>query len=189
MIEFITALPIWQIIRFLGVASYILLTMGICLGIISSFPAFKGKSKARLYKMHTFSTISGTGIGLLHGMITVIDPYSAFNWSEIVIPFTAVIAPFLNGIGTLSGYGLLLIIFTSDIRNKLKKRIWLLIHMLSYPIFIMTFIHGYFLGTDSELAGIRWIYFLSIALVILLTVARLTMTPASGKTYNPIVRS
>jgi sulfoxide reductase heme-binding subunit YedZ len=189
MIEFIASLPIWQIIRSLGIVSYILLAIGICLGITYSFPAFKGKSKVRLHKMHTFSTIAGTGIGLLHGMITVIDQYTAFNWSEVLIPFTAVHAPFLNGLGTLCGYGMLLIIFTSDIRNKLKKKVWLLIHMLSYPIFIMAFIHGYFLGTDSSLPGIKWIYFLSIILVISLTIMRAALVQTPSRFKDPKLKS
>jgi methionine sulfoxide reductase heme-binding subunit len=189
MIEFITSLPIWQFIRTLGIVSYIFLAIGICLGITYSFPAFKGKSKARLHKMHTFFTIAGTGIGLLHGMITVIDQYTAFNWSEVLIPFTAVHAPFLNGLGTICGYGMLLIIFTSDIRNKLKKKIWLLIHMLSYPIFIMAFIHGYFLGTDSALPGIKWIYFLSIATVFSLTIIRAVLVPTLSRFKDPKLKS
>jgi sulfoxide reductase heme-binding subunit YedZ len=188
MIEFITALPVWQIIRSLGII-YLLLAVGICLGITYSFRAIKGKSKARLHKMHTFFTIAGTGIGLLHGMITVIDQYTAFNWSEVLIPFTAVHAPFLNGLGTLCGYGMLLIIFTSDIRYKLKRKVWLLIHMLSYPIFIMAFIHGYFIGTDSELPGVKWVYFLSITLVISLTTARFMMTPAPKKRDDPNLKA
>ncbi|WP_193571437.1 ferric reductase [Paenibacillus psychroresistens] len=189
MIELITTLPIWQIIRSSGIASYILLAVGICLGILYSFPFFKGKNKVRLHKMHTFSTISGTGIGMLHGMITVIDQYTAFNWSEVLIPFTAVRAPVLNGLGTLSVYGMLLLIFTSDIRHKLQKKVWLLIHMLSYPIFIMAFIHGYFLGTDSNLSGIRWVYFGSITLVISLTALRAALVPTSSRFKSSKLKS
>jgi sulfoxide reductase heme-binding subunit YedZ len=172
MIEFITTLPIWQMIRSLGIVSYILLTAGICLGIGYSFPIWSGKTKAKLFKVHTFSTIAGTGVGLLHGIITVIDQYTPYKWSDILIPFSDPHAPFLNGLGTLSGYGMLLVIFTSDIRSKLKKRIWFVIHLLSYPIFVMAFIHGYFLGTDSSVPGIKWLYFLSIVLVISLTALR-----------------
>jgi sulfoxide reductase heme-binding subunit YedZ len=189
MIQFITALPIWQIIRSLGIASYILLTLGICLGMAYGLPIWSGKQKGIIYKIHNMATISGTGIGLLHGMITVIDQYTAYNSNEVLVPFTAVHAPFLTGLGTLSGYGMLLIIFTTDIRHKLKRKVWLLIHISAYPIFIMAFIHGYFQGTDSSTLGIRWVYFISIALVLSLTAARLTIAPAPTKKYNPIVPS
>jgi predicted ferric reductase len=187
MIDFIASMPIWQIIRSLGIVSYIFLTAGICFGMAYNFPIWR-KRKAALYKLHTFSTITGTGLGLLHGAITVIDQYTPFTWSEVLFPFTASYAPFLTGIGTLSGYGLLFIILTSDLRNKIKKKIWLAIHMTSYPVFIMAFIHGYFLGTDSNIIGIRLIYFMSIALVISLTAIRMTM-PASKRNNNTNLKS
>src|SRR5665647_3698104 len=181
MIEFITALPIWQIIRWLGMVSYILLTLGICLGMAYGLPVWTGKQKGNLYKLHNFATIAGTGIGLLHGMITVIDQYTPYNWSEVLIPFTALHAPFLTGLGTLVTYGMLLIIFTTDIRHKLKRKVWLLIHISAYPIFIMAFVHGFFQGTDSGSIGIRWIYFISIALVISMTAIRMTISPIPRK--------
>jgi methionine sulfoxide reductase heme-binding subunit len=171
-IEFIINLPLWQIIRSFGIVSYLMIAAGICIGILYSFPNLPKKYKASFYKLHTFFTNGGTVIGLLHGVITVIDTYMPFSWSEILIPFTAKNSPFLNGLGTLSAYGLLILIFTSDIRNKLKKKVWFTIHLSSYPIFIMAFIHGFFLGTDTELTGIRWMYFLSIVAVIALTGAR-----------------
>jgi sulfoxide reductase heme-binding subunit YedZ len=186
MIEFIANLPIWQMIRYLGIASYILLAIGICLGISYSLPRWNGKSKAKLHKWHTGSTIAGTGLGLLHGFITVIDQYTPFNWTEVLIPFTAVQAPFLNGIGTLSGYGMLIVILSSDLRNKIKRKAWIMIHLLSYPIFIMAFIHGYFLGTDTGIAGIRWIYFLTIASVVVLTAIRFVIVPSPRKKLTPL---
>jgi len=174
MMEWIVGLPLWQMIRYLGIASYVLLAAGICLGIAYSFPVWKGVRKAQLYKLHTFCTIGGTALGLLHGVITVIDTYLPYSWTEVLVPFAAKQHPVLNGLGTLAGYGMLLVILTSDLRNKIGKRVWKLVHFLSYPIFVIAFVHGYFLGTDTALTGIRWMYLLSFAAVVLLTVLRVT---------------
>jgi DMSO/TMAO reductase YedYZ heme-binding membrane subunit len=159
-------------IRSLGIVSYVMLAVGICLGILYSFPFWNGKQKGTLYKVHTLFTNVGTLFGLLHGVITVIDQYMPYSWSEVLIPFAAKQHPVLNGLGTLAGYGLLLLIFTSDIRNKLKRPLWHAIHLLSYPIFIAAFIHGCFLGTDTQQPGIKLMYFVSIAAIVALTVAR-----------------
>jgi methionine sulfoxide reductase heme-binding subunit len=172
-----THLPTWPIIRILGLVAYTLLAAGICLGIAYSLPLKMGKRKALLYKMHTFCTISGTALGLLHGAFTVIDTYMPFSWRELLVPFTAEHAPILNGIGTLAGYAMLIVIFTSDIRNKLKKRVWHLIHLLSYPIFVMTSIHGYFLGTDTKELGIRWLYLIAVLAVLAMTAVRMLIQP------------
>ncbi|OXM86340.1 ferric reductase [Paenibacillus rigui] len=176
MITWITQLPLWQIIRVLGLISFVLLTAGIGLGISYGFPFWNGQVKAKLYKIHTLSTNTGMALGLLHGMITVIDTYTPFSWSGVFIPFTAARSPVLNGLGTLSVYGMLLVIFTSDIRNKIKKKLWFLIHLLSYPIFVMTFIHGYFLGTDTQYTGIRWLYLVSALVVVGLSLVRFMIT-------------
>ncbi|MFH5187538.1 ferric reductase [Paenibacillus sp. TAB 01] len=184
MIAFIAALPLWQVIRAAGLVSFVLLTLGIGLGISHSFPFWGGKLKGRLYKTHVYSTNSGVALGLFHGMVTVIDTYAPFSWSDVFIPFTALRSPMLNGLGTLADYGMLLVIFTSDLRSKLKKKLWFLIHLLSYPIFMMAFIHGYFLGTDTQYAGIRWLYLLSALLVIGLTFIRLII-PSRRRENRP----
>ncbi|MEB3100063.1 ferric reductase [Ferviditalea candida] len=177
MAEWITSLPLWGIIRVLGLISYLSLTLGVCLGIVYSFPIWKGKVKASMYKTHTFFTIAGTALGLLHGVFTVVDTYMPFSWREVLVPFAASHSPFLNGLGTLAGYGMLLLIFTSDIRNKLGKIVWRSIHLLSYPIWLMAFIHGYFLGTDSSLHDIGLMYFYSLVAIVLLTFIRFALPP------------
>ncbi|MCS7461585.1 ferric reductase-like transmembrane domain-containing protein [Paenibacillus doosanensis] len=184
MAEWIAAWPSWQIIRTLGVIAYMLLAAGICLGIAYSFPIWSGKRKAALYKLHMYVTSTAMILGLLHGSITVIDAYAPFQWREVLVPFTARSSPMLTGIGSLSEYGLLLVIFTSDFRHKLKKKLWRWIHLLSYPIFVMSFVHGYFLGTDTASTGIRWMYLLTIMAVIAVTLTRFLAFPKQGESMS-----
>ncbi|MFC0215123.1 ferric reductase-like transmembrane domain-containing protein [Paenibacillus chartarius] len=172
MLDWLANAPTWYIIRYLGIISYMLLTAGLCLGIVYGFPHWNGKTKASLYKLHTWLTNGGTAIGLLHGVAPVIDTYMPFDWSGVLIPFTAAHRPVLTGLGTLAGYGLLILIFTSDIKTRLGKKLWLAIHLSAYPVFAMAFIHGFFLGTDSASPGIRIMYVTSIAAVLALTAAR-----------------
>ncbi|AZN39729.1 ferric reductase-like transmembrane domain-containing protein [Paenibacillus albus] len=172
MNSFFVNLPTWPIIRTLGVASYVMIALGICLGILYSFPQWSRESKADIYKLHSFLTISGTAVGLLHGVFTVIDTYMPFSWMELLVPFAAQNHPVLNGLGILAAYGMLIVILTTDLRNKLKKKLWFLIHLSSYPIFVMAFLHGYLLGTDTQLPAIRLVYIVSAVAVLLLTIAR-----------------
>jgi len=185
MMDWIVELPLWQMIRYVGIASYVLLTAGICLGIAYSFPVWKGVRKVRLYKLHTFCTVGGTALGLLHGAIPVIDTYLPYSWTEVLVPFAAKRHPVLNGLGTLAGYGMLLVILTSDLRNRIGKPLWKLVHFLSYPIFVIAFVHGYFLGTDTALTGIRRMYLLSFAAVLLLTALRFATASRPGLTGTP----
>lgn len=172
MVEWVMGLPLWQMIRSFGVLSYVLLTIGIVLGIAHSMPTWNGKTKALLYKLHRYGTNGGVLLGLLHGVITVIDQYAPFSWKEVLIPFAAKQAPVLNGLGTLAGYGMLIVLLTTDLRGIISKKIWRMFHLLSYPIFVMAFIHGFFLGTDTDLPGIKLMYTVSILAVLSATVIR-----------------
>ena len=184
MVNFILSLPTWMMIRVIGIASFLLLTAGISLGISYSFPFWGRKTKKNLYRIHSYAAIAGTAPGLLHGVITIIDTYAAYTWSDPFIPFSAQVSPALSGFGTLSSYGLLAVILTTDLRNKLKRRVWLMIHMLSYPIYIMALIHSFFLGTDSSLPLVRFMYLSSIVLILGLTAARFAIS--SEKKQIPV---
>lgn len=173
MIEFIVNLPMWHIMRSLGIVSYILITVGIALGISYSYPVWGGAGKARIYKLHKLATNTGAFLGLMHGAVIVIDTYAPFSWKEILVPFAAPKHPGLNGIGTLAGYGMLLLVFTSDIRHKMNKYVWRAVHLLAYPIFGMALVHGLALGTDTAHAAVRWMYVLSATLVVGMTAARM----------------
>ncbi len=179
MIDFFLQLPTWQIIRVAGISAFTLLTLGMALGISYSF--WGRSAKRGVYRTHSFFTIAGTAIGLLHGATTVIDTYSPYAWRELLIPFSAAHAPILSGLGTLCGYGMLIVILTTDLRNKLKKPLWLAIHMLSYPIYVIAFVHGFFLGTDSGLPAIRLLYAFSALLILALTAIRATKRAAGTK--------
>lgn len=172
MFSYILQLPLWQIIRYTGVVAYLLLTLGMCLGIVYTFPNWRGKIKANIYKWHTVGTISGTAIGLLHGMTTVIDTYMPFSWKEVLVPFAAQQHPVGYGLGTIAAYGALFVILTTDLRNKIGKKIWLTLHMFSYPVFVLSLLHGLFTGSDSARPGIQLLYGLSVFLVLCLTILR-----------------
>ncbi|CAM3044350.1 ferric reductase [Paenibacillus sediminis] len=172
MTEILLHLPTWIIIRGLGLMSYCLLFLGIVLGILYGMPFIKGKSKGSMYKWHMRMTWSGFIAGMLHGLILIIDLYSPFHWKEIMIPFAAHHHPILSGLGTLSLYGMLIVLFTTDLRGIISRKIWLVIHLLSYPIFVMTIIHGIFLGSDTRLGVVKMIYLGTGSAVILITLAR-----------------
>ncbi|MBB3110710.1 DMSO/TMAO reductase YedYZ heme-binding membrane subunit [Paenibacillus phyllosphaerae] len=186
MIAAILELPLWQAMRTMGMISFLAITAGVCLGIIYSMPVWSGAVKKKLYKIHSTLTIGGAAIGMLHGMISVIDTYTPFTWSEVLIPFTADYHPVLSGLGTLSGYLLLIVILTTDLRGKLGRKLWMTLHLLAYPAFIMSLVHGFFLGTDSSNPYIQWIYAVALSAVLLTTLVRATIRSlAAGKNEPP----
>ncbi|SDN21709.1 Ferric reductase like transmembrane component [Paenibacillus sp. yr247] len=177
MIQFLVDLPSWTLIRLFGILSYLSLFVGMALGITYSFPTWKGQMKAQLLRWHTTANQLGTCLALLHTVLLVIDTFMPFEWKEILIPFTAKQSAGLNGIGTIALYGLLLLIFTTDIRHKLKRKLWFALHLLSYPIFILSLVHGLYIGTDSSNLFIKAMYVSTGILLVGLTAVRFVFRP------------
>lgn len=184
MVEIITVLPIWQSIRFLGIAAYILLFFGVSLGILYSFPGWKGKVKAKLYKLHSYATITGTFCAILHAMLLIVDTYMPFSWKEILLPFAAQNDPLWNGLGSLALYGTLVIILTTDLRAKLNQTLWRLIHIGSYPTLVMAMIHGIEMGTDSHTPLMYLLYVSTFGILLLLVVIRMFVGRKKTDAYS-----
>ncbi|KRF03574.1 hypothetical protein ASG89_02050 [Paenibacillus sp. Soil766] len=176
MIHLLIDLPTWILIRTFGILSYLTLFVGMAIGITYSFPQFKGHKKGQLLRWHTYTNLTGTGFALLHTVLLIIDTFMPFDWAELLIPFSAKNNPVLNGMGTIAMYGLLLVLFTTDIRNKLKRKVWLALHMLSYPIFALSLLHGIFLGTDSKQGWAATMYIATAIILVGLMLVRFQLS-------------
>ncbi|OMF08710.1 hypothetical protein BK131_25540 [Paenibacillus amylolyticus] len=165
-------LPTWNIIRISGIAAYVLLFAGVFLGIAQGMPMAKGKPKAGMFKWHTRTTWLAFGLGLVHALTLYIDHYSPFTWGELLIPFTASVHPIGSGLGTLAFYGLVIVLLSSDLRNKLGRKWWFMFHILSYPVFIGLLVHGMVTGTDSGNIIMRMMYVFTGLSILGITVLR-----------------
>lgn len=172
MTAWVLGLPTWEMIRFCGLLSYFMLFVGVSLGILYSMPGWSPKTKGRLYKLHSAATIASMFIGIFHAMLLVVDTYMPFSWSELLLPFTASHAPLLNGLGTVAAYGLIVIILTTDLRNKLSRKVWRAVHIGAYPAFVMALIHGMGGGTDTKEGWIFLLYVCTFTVVTILLIVR-----------------
>ncbi|UKS24352.1 ferric reductase-like transmembrane domain-containing protein [Paenibacillus sp. HWE-109] len=187
MIQWLVDLPTWSLIRVFGILSYLSLFVGMAIGISYSLPYWKGPKKAQLLRWHTYANYTGTLLALAHTILLVIDAFMPFEWKEILIPFTAKQSTGLNGMGTIAVYGLLLLILTTDLRNKLRRKLWLAFHMLSYPIFLLALLHGLFIGTDSANVWIKTMYVSTFLLLVGLTAARVFIGARKRQVVKPKV--
>ncbi|WP_127529634.1 ferric reductase-like transmembrane domain-containing protein [Paenibacillus kobensis] len=166
MIEWIVNWPTWDMTRVFGIAAYGMIWAGLILGALYRYPVFKGKRKANLFKWHTFLTNGGAVIALAHASVLLIDAYYPYSWRDILVPFAAAKQPVWNGLGTIAMYGVLVLLLTSDFRHKMRKPVWLAIHLTAYPVFVAAAAHGYWDGTDSGNPAMQALYALSLLSVI-----------------------
>ena len=64
------------------------------------------------------------------------------------VPFVSGYRPFAVGLGTLAVDLFLLVVVTSLLRNHLPLRLWKAVHLTSYLLWPLAFVHGITAGTD-----------------------------------------
>lgn len=150
LLSFTSWLSTWGVIKAAGLTSYALIVVSIVLGAFSYGSTVPAKIRGILLPAHQYAGWLGFLFGLLHGLVLTINEYQPFSLSEILIPFTADHHPVANGLGTIALYIIAAILISSDIMKKLGKKIWRSIHLLSYPLFLLSLIHGIVVGSDSK---------------------------------------
>ncbi|SFG28905.1 hypothetical protein [Sporolactobacillus nakayamae] len=175
--------PTWLTVRVLGITAYVLLFFGICLGITAGMPIWKGRKPARdlLLSIHFFFNTTGVFVAMLHPLLLVIDPYVPFSWMQLLIPFTAPREPFLYGLGTLTLYGLLFVLLTTDLKKKMPVKLWKSFHLISYILFLLALTHGIMGGTDSSNIIIFSMYVVTFVSVLALMIVQIQMVSALKK--------
>jgi DMSO/TMAO reductase YedYZ heme-binding membrane subunit len=170
---------IWIIIRVAGLAGYFLLTLSLLAGIYRHIPRKKGNILA-------FHQIIGQ-VALLyigiHACLLLYDTYQPYTLKSILIPFTSPNEPILTGIGTIATFLLVIVIFTSDFMKEFGRSLWKKTHYLVFPLWILSAIHGLFLGTDSQTIWAEVLY-LSTALMVVLSTLYLVVLMNKKKPAN-----
>jgi DMSO/TMAO reductase YedYZ heme-binding membrane subunit len=115
---------------------------------------------------------------MLHPLLLVIDPYVPFSWIQLLIPFIAPREPFLYGLGTLTLYGFLFVLLTTDLKKKMPRKIWHSFHLIAYLLFLLALTHGIMGGTDSGNLFIFAMYVFTFISVLALMIVQIQMVSA-----------
>jgi predicted ferric reductase len=175
--------PTWLIVRVLGISAYLLLFCGICLGIMAGMPIWGGKKNGRdlLLRIHFYFNTIGVFVAMLHPLLLVVDPYVPFSWMQLLIPFTAPREPFLYGLGTLTMYGLLFVLITTDLKKKMPVKLWKSFHLIAYVLYLLALTHGIMGGTDSSNIIIFSMYVITFVSMLALMIIQIQMVSALKK--------
>ena len=144
-----TANPAWFISRASGVTSMVLLTLSVCLGVVTSigwksllWPRFLTSTLHRNLSVFVMVFLP------LHIITAIVDPYAGIKWRDAVIPFMGSYRPLWLGLGTVAFLLVVSLVITSLMRTRIGPDRWRIIHWLSYAAWFTAFIHG--LGTASD---------------------------------------
>jgi DMSO/TMAO reductase YedYZ heme-binding membrane subunit len=164
----------WYVARAAGLVSWTLLTLSLTWGFLLSSRVLGRRPRPRwLLDLHRF--LGGLAVVFvgIHLVALFADTFVPFSPVQLLVPFTSDYRPLPVAWGIVGFYLLVAVELTSLGMRRLPKRTWHLIHLLSYPLFVVATIHLLTAGTDSENPFVRWLAILAAVEVTVFTTVRL----------------
>jgi methionine sulfoxide reductase heme-binding subunit len=164
-------LQTWYLSRAAGLIAYVLLFLSVAVGLLQSSGFLKGTtSPLANIDIHGFLSVTALYATIFHAVVLVWDQYIPFRWSDILLPFAGAFKPALVGLGSVAFYLALLVTLSTYLRAKLSAKAWRSLHWSSLIAFAFALIHGLFLGTDTNLPAVGFLYrFTGIGVAVLIS--------------------
>ncbi|MEP7331979.1 MAG: ferric reductase-like transmembrane domain-containing protein [Terracoccus sp.] len=142
---------LWYFSRATGVASLVLMTTVLVLGMVTSGRRRPhGESATVVLALHRWLSL-GTVVFLIGHIATAIaETYVSIDLISAVVPFTAGYEKAWVGLGTIGVDILVAVMVTSLLRHRLPERTWKWVHLTAYALWPTAVAHGFMLGTTNE---------------------------------------
>ncbi|MBM4420457.1 MAG: hypothetical protein FJ034_02495 [Chloroflexi bacterium] len=159
----------WIAARATGLASYFALCLAVLSGIAlrTSLLDVLATNRA-LRALHDFMSLIWLPLGAAHVVALLLDKTARIGIDDLFVPFQTEYGQLAIGLGTISLDLVVLIGLTSLLRDRMNLKVWRWIHRLSYPMFVVTFLHAVWSGTDFAapiVSSISWAIAGGIALL------------------------
>lgn len=141
----------WYVARASGLVAWGLLAAAVVWGLLMTSKVLRGRVKnAWLLDLHRWLAglaLTFTGV---HVLAIMADTYVHFGLASVLVPLAAHWHPVAVAWGVVSLYLLAAVEVTSLVRRHLTHRLWRRVHMLSFPLFVSSTVHGLSAGTDAR---------------------------------------
>jgi methionine sulfoxide reductase heme-binding subunit len=146
---------LWYVGRGTGLASLLLLTVVVALGIATrSGRAIFGLPRFAVAAVHRSASLTAVVFLLTHVGTLYFDPYAQLRLVDFVVPFTGSYRPFWLGLGTVGLDLIAALVVTSLLRHRIGLRTWRAVHWLAYLSWPVALSHALGNGTDN---GTWWL--------------------------------
>ena len=123
--------PLWYTTRATGLVALVLLTAGMCAGLLTSV-RFERPAWPRFVTLalHRNLSLLALAFTVLHVLTTVLDSFVSIPLVDAFIPFVGSYRPFWLGLGAVSFDLLLALVITSLLRARMNLRSWRLVVLI-----------------------------------------------------------
>ena len=177
-------LRFWLAARATGIATLLLLTVQVAIGLVLSHPHNKTtwKLSRQIFPWHDHLWVFVTVFLLAHIVSLVVDPKAGVSAAGALIPGLSQYRSAPVALGTLGLYAFLVTAMTARYTRLLPPRAWLSLHRLALLIFVLSWLHGMLAGTDSE--PLQPLYLLAGAVVVVAGAYRYWASRRAQPTYS-----
>lgn len=186
----------WYLGRATGIVAFVLLTLGMCFGLIVSSRTMRSAfAPATSLETHRFISFLALAFVALHFSSFFFDDFMKITGAEAFVPFLLErsfksAGGYDVGVsvawGIMALYGIIILVLTSEFRSKIPIRIWRATHYISFVTYILFLVHGFASGTDSGQWWMQVIYVGSLMSVLILVAVRIKYRNAPFKPVIPI---
>ncbi|MCZ2109935.1 MAG: hypothetical protein LC118_10285 [Dehalococcoidia bacterium] len=156
----------WYVSRASGLVSFVLLTGSVLFGLLISTKAADGLfSRLLVLEVHQFTSVLTLSMLGLHAGSLLFDGFLRFTPGDILVPLTSPYRPFWTGLGIIAAWSTAIVTGSFWARKRLRQKTWRRLHYLSFAAWLLSLVHGFTAGTDSQLTPVFWMYVVSAAAV------------------------
>jgi methionine sulfoxide reductase heme-binding subunit len=168
---------IWYLNRSTGVVLVAVLTLSTALGVLATRGGSIRWPRFALQSLHRNVSLVACALLLAHALTPVIDTYvnhyAPIAPLDAVVPFVSAYRPLALGLGTLAFDLIVVVVLTSAARQRLGRRTWFGVHLLTYVGWALGVVHGLLIGTDAWTTWSIAVSVTSVAVVLAAVAARL----------------
>jgi predicted ferric reductase len=177
----------WDIARSGGFVGYGLLTLAVALGLALSMQ-WHAPRWPRLInsELHNFVTLLSFVFIVIHVLAVWLDPFTAFGWSEVFIPFASHYRAVWMAFGIVALYLGLALAASVWLRPYIGYEWWRRLHVLTLAVYLLVTVHGLATGSDTRTIWGAAIYALSGLCVAALLWMRLLVPVGAQQRRHPI---
>lgn len=141
---------LWAVGRISGVASLVLFTAAIVLGILTHRGrTIPGLPRFGVVMVHRNTSLLATAFLLVHVVTLFFDSIAKLRLLDVVVPFLGASNPFWLGLGTVAFDLVLAVIITSLLRHRISDRVFRFVHWFVYAMWPIAVAHTLGNGTDA----------------------------------------
>ena len=166
----------WYVARAAGLVAWALVSASVIWGLLVSTRSLsKRPGRGWVLDLHRFLGALGVVFTVVHVVALVADSYVDFDAADVLVPFASAWRPAAVAYGVVAAYLLVAVEVTSLLQRRLGRRVWRVVHLLSFPLWVLATVHLFAAGADAASPVVRYVNLGTAATVLGLVVFRLAL--------------